>query len=55
MDQGNLVLSDREFERIKARVYREAGIALSDAKRTLVILPSHCKFPLFLRHEPQVV
>lgn len=37
MDQGNLVLSDREFERIKARVYREAGIALSDAKRTLVV------------------
>jgi chemotaxis protein methyltransferase CheR len=37
MDQDDLILSDREFERIKARVYREAGISLSDAKRTLVI------------------
>jgi len=37
MDQGELVLSDREFERIKARVYRVAGISLSQAKRTLVM------------------
>lgn len=37
MDQGEIVLSDREFGRIKARVYAEAGISLSDAKRTLVI------------------
>jgi chemotaxis protein methyltransferase CheR len=37
MDRGDLVLSDREFGRIRARVYREAGISLSEAKRTLVI------------------
>ena len=37
MDQGELVLTDREFERIKARVYRVAGISLSEAKRTLVV------------------
>jgi chemotaxis protein methyltransferase CheR len=37
MDQGELALTDREFERIKARVYRVAGISLSEAKRTLVV------------------
>ena len=37
MDQGELALSDRDFERIKARVYRVAGIALSDSKRSLVV------------------
>jgi chemotaxis protein methyltransferase CheR len=37
MDQGEIPLSDREFARIKARVYSVAGIALSDAKRTLVV------------------
>jgi chemotaxis protein methyltransferase CheR len=37
MDQGELALSDREFERIKQRVYKVAGISLSDAKRTLVV------------------
>jgi len=37
MDQGEISLSDREFQRIKARVYAVAGISLSDAKRTLVI------------------
>lgn len=37
MDQGEFALSDREFNRVKARVYKEAGIALSDAKRTLVV------------------
>ena len=37
MDQGEISLSDREFQRIKARVYEVAGISLSDAKRTLVI------------------
>ena len=37
MDQGELSLSDREFARIKARVYAVAGISLSDAKRTLVL------------------
>lgn len=37
MDQGEFSLSDREFARIKARVYSVAGISLSDAKRTLVI------------------
>lgn len=34
---GEFALSDREFARVKARVHAEAGIALSDAKRTLVI------------------
>ena len=37
MEQGELALSDREFNRVKARVYAEAGISLSDAKRTLVV------------------
>jgi chemotaxis protein methyltransferase CheR len=37
MDQGEIALSDREFARIKARVYEAAGISLSDAKRTLVV------------------
>lgn len=37
MEQGEFALSDREFNRVKARVYREAGISLSEAKRTLVV------------------
>ncbi|WEK04433.1 MAG: protein-glutamate O-methyltransferase CheR [Candidatus Devosia phytovorans] len=37
MDQGEISLSNREFERIKGRVYSVAGISLSDAKRTLVV------------------
>ncbi|MBD8067116.1 protein-glutamate O-methyltransferase CheR [Devosia sp. PTR5] len=37
MDQGEFSLSEREFSRIKARVYAVAGISLSDAKRTLVV------------------
>lgn len=37
MDQGEISLSEREFSRIKSRVYAVAGISLSDAKRTLVI------------------
>lgn len=37
MDPGEFALSDREFNRVKARVYKEAGISLSDAKRTLVV------------------
>lgn len=37
MEQGEIALSDREFSRVKARVYAQAGISLSDAKRTLVI------------------
>lgn len=37
MDQGEIALSDREFSRIKTRVYQIAGISLSDAKRTLVL------------------
>ena len=37
MDPGEIALSDREFERIKTRVYQVAGISLSDAKRTLVV------------------
>jgi chemotaxis protein methyltransferase CheR len=37
MEQGEISLSDREFARIKSRVYQVAGISLSEAKRTLVI------------------
>jgi len=37
MDQAEILLSDREFTRIKRRVYEVAGISLSDAKRTLVV------------------
>lgn len=37
MDHGEISLSDREFTRIKDRVYKVAGISLSDAKRTMVI------------------
>jgi len=37
MEQGEISLSEREFTRIKARVYTVAGIALSNAKRTLVV------------------
>ncbi|MET3927972.1 protein-glutamate O-methyltransferase [Devosia sp. 2618] len=37
MEYGEISLSDREFTRIKDRVYSVAGIALSDAKRTLVV------------------
>lgn len=37
MDHDEIPLSDREFDRIKARVYEIAGISLSDAKRTLVV------------------
>lgn len=37
MDQGEIGLSDAEFARIRARVYAEAGISLSQAKRVLVV------------------
>jgi chemotaxis protein methyltransferase CheR len=37
MEQGEFSLSEREFSRIKARVYSVAGISLSDAKKTLVL------------------
>jgi len=37
MDQTELALEEREFERIRERLYDVAGISLSDAKRTLVI------------------
>ena len=37
MDQGEFTLDDREFRRIRERVYAVAGISLSDAKRTLVV------------------
>jgi chemotaxis protein methyltransferase CheR len=37
MEQGDIPLSDREFARVKARLYGSAGISLSDAKRTLVV------------------
>jgi chemotaxis protein methyltransferase CheR len=36
-DPNEFSLSDREFERIRERLYDTAGISLSDAKRTLVI------------------
>ena len=37
MEYEEIALSDREFERVKQRVYAQAGISLSDAKRTLVV------------------
>lgn len=37
MDTGDLPLSDSEFRRVRERLYAIAGIALSDAKRTLVV------------------
>ncbi len=37
MEAGEIPLSEREFSRIKTRVYEVAGISLSDAKRTLVV------------------
>lgn len=37
MDTSEIALSEREFSRIRARVYQIAGISLSDAKRTLVV------------------
>ena len=37
MEQGEFALSDREFARVKARVHAQAGISLSEAKRTLVV------------------
>lgn len=37
MESGEIALSEREFTRIRKRVYKIAGISLSDAKRTLVV------------------
>jgi chemotaxis protein methyltransferase CheR len=37
MEQAEFSLSDREFARVKARVHAQAGISLSEAKRTLVV------------------
>lgn len=37
MEQGEFSLSEREFARIKNRIYQVAGISLSEAKRTLVV------------------
>jgi chemotaxis protein methyltransferase CheR len=37
MEHAELPLSEREFTRVKQRVHKLAGIALSDAKRTLVV------------------
>ena len=37
MEQGEFSLSEREFARIKSRLYSVAGISLSDAKKTLVL------------------
>ncbi|WP_196260719.1 CheR family methyltransferase [Pelagibacterium limicola] len=37
MEAGEFPLSDKEFARIRERVYKIAGISLSDAKRTLVV------------------
>lgn len=36
-EQLEMALSDREFDRLRQRVHRVAGIAMSDAKRTLVV------------------
>jgi chemotaxis protein methyltransferase CheR len=35
--EGEIPLNDREFDRVRTRLYGQAGISLSDAKRTLVI------------------
>lgn len=37
MEANEFALGEREFERIRDRLYEVAGISLSDAKRTLVI------------------
>lgn len=37
MNSEEISLSEREFQRVKSRVYEVAGISLSDAKRTLVV------------------
>jgi chemotaxis protein methyltransferase CheR len=37
MEASEFALSEREFSRIRERLYQAAGISLSDAKRTLVI------------------
>ncbi|MCF4097560.1 CheR family methyltransferase [Maritalea mediterranea] len=37
MDNGEISLSDREFEAVRNKVYKLAGISMSDAKRTLVV------------------
>lgn len=37
MNDVEMSLSDKEFELVKARIYDYAGIALGDAKRTLVV------------------
>lgn len=37
MDNGDISLSDREFEAVRNKVYKLAGISMSDAKRTLVV------------------
>lgn len=34
---GEFVLSDRQFVKVKSRIYQVAGISLSDAKKTLVL------------------
>ena len=36
MDDDEITLSDREFDRIRERIYKDAGISLGDAKRVLV-------------------
>lgn len=62
MDQSELALSEREFKRIKQRVYEVAGISLSEAKRTLVVsrltkivkalnFPSFDAYVDFLEHD----
>lgn len=37
MSGGDIALSDSEFEKIKSLIYDYAGIALSEAKRTLIV------------------
>ena len=54
MEQGEISLSEREFSRIKSRVYKVAGISLSDAKRTLVVFDAAAAppgLPATLEHE----
>lgn len=62
MIEGEIPLSDREFARVKARVYAEAGISLSEAKRTLIVsrlsklvralrLPSFDAYLDYLEHD----
>ncbi|VAW23005.1 Chemotaxis protein methyltransferase CheR, partial [hydrothermal vent metagenome] len=37
MAEINITLSDSEFNKIRDRIYKIAGISLGEAKRTLVV------------------